>query len=97
VVDRSNLDFGMQLTRVKHRVFSKRLRNLICGQEIAHNILPSSRYVLEYMIIAYDYENNEAVENNAEDYYVYTVIPEFPTWQMLVLTLFLIAIIVIRM
>jgi hypothetical protein len=49
------------------------------------------------MIIAYDYENNEAVENNAEDYYVYTVIPEFPTWQMLVLTLFLIAIIVIRM
>jgi len=39
------------------------------------------------MIIAYDYANNEAVEDNAGEYYVYTVIPEFPTWTSMLLIL----------
>jgi len=50
---------------------------------------------VKYRIIAYDYANNEAVEDNAGQYYVYTVIPEFPTWQIVVLTLLLIGIIVV--
>jgi len=50
---------------------------------------------VKYMIIAYDYAGNEAVENKAGEYYVYTVIPEFPTWQTIALTLLLIGIIVV--
>jgi hypothetical protein len=50
--------------------------------------LPAGTHV-EYMIIAYDYANNEAVDDSAGQYYVYTVIPEFPTWQMLALALLL--------
>jgi len=34
---------------------------------------------IQYKIIAYDTSNNLAVDNNAGEYYVYTVIPEFPT------------------
>jgi len=56
--------------------------------------LPAGTEV-EYMIIAYDYANNEAVKDKAGDYYVYTVIPEFPTWQIITLTLLLIGIIVV--
>jgi len=58
--------------------------------------LPAGTHV-EYMIIAYDYANNEAVEDKAGGYYVYTVIPEFPTWQIVVLTLLLIGIIIVIM
>jgi len=50
---------------------------------------------VKYMIIAYDYAGNGAVENNAGAYYVYTVIPEFPTWQIIAFTLLLIGIIVV--
>lgn len=50
---------------------------------------------VSYRIIAYDYEDNEAVENNAGAYYVYTVISEFPTWQIIVLALLLIGAIVV--
>ncbi len=58
--------------------------------------LPAGTQV-EYMIIAYDYANNEAVENKAGDYYVYTVITEFPNWQIIALTLLLIGIILVIM
>ncbi len=56
--------------------------------------LPAGTQV-RYMIIACDYAGNEVVDNNDMEYYVFTVIPEFPTWQIVVLTLLLIGIIVI--
>jgi len=56
--------------------------------------LPAGTQV-RYMIIARDYAGNEVVDNNEMEYYVFTVIPEFPTWQIIVLTLLLIGIIVI--
>jgi len=52
---------------------------------------------VKYRIIAYDYANNEAVENKAGEYYVYTVITEFPNWQIIALTLLLIGIILVIM
>ena len=58
--------------------------------------LPAGTHV-EYKIIAYDYANNEAVEDKAGGYYVYTVIPEFPTWQTIALTFLLIGIILVIM
>jgi len=58
--------------------------------------LPAGTQV-EYMIIAYDYANNEAVKYKAGDYYVYTVITEFPNWQIIALTLLLIGIILVIM
>ena len=48
--------------------------------------LPAGTQV-EYMIIAYDYANNEAVQDQAGDYYVYTVIPEFQNWQVIAFVL----------
>ena len=45
----------------------------------------------------HDYANNEAVENSAGGYYVYAVIPEFPTWQIIAFTLLLIGIIIVFM
>jgi hypothetical protein len=56
--------------------------------------LPAGTQV-RYMIIARDYAGNEVVDNNGMEYYVFTVIPEFPTWQIVVLTLLLIGIIAI--
>ena len=50
---------------------------------------------MRYMIIACDYAGNEVVDDNDMEYYVFTVIPEFSTWQIVVLTLLLIGIIVI--
>ena len=50
---------------------------------------------VSYRIIAYDYADNEAVKDNEGDYYVYTVIPEFPSWQIIALTLLLVGIIVV--
>lgn len=38
---------------------------------------------VQYGIMAYDYVNNLAVENNAGEYYVYTVIPEFSEFMIL--------------
>ncbi len=48
--------------------------------------LPGGTYV-EYMIVAYDYANNEAVKDQAGDYYVYTVIPEFQNWPIIAFVL----------
>ncbi len=56
--------------------------------------LPAGTQV-EYIITAYDYANNKAVEDSAGDYYVYTVIPEFLNWQIIALTFILIGIIVV--
>jgi len=56
--------------------------------------LPADTQV-DYMITAYDYANNKAIKDKAGDYYVYTVIPEFPTWQILAITLLLIGIIIV--
>jgi len=58
--------------------------------------LPAGTQV-KYMIIAYDYENNEAVKDNAGNYYIYIVIPEFPSLlpiliTLLVITLYLFAV-----
>ncbi len=44
---------------------------------------------ITYKIIAYDNAGNEAVNNNQEQYYIYHVIPEFPS--LLILHLFMIA------
>jgi hypothetical protein len=49
---------------------------------------------VDYMIIAYDSAGNPAIEDSAGHYYVYTVVPEFPTWLMLVMALLLIGAIV---
>jgi len=35
---------------------------------------------VEYNIVAYDHANNAATKDNVGQYYVYEVIPEFPTW-----------------
>jgi len=43
---------------------------------------------VKYLIIAYDNAENSAVENNAGEYYVYVVIPEFPS--ALILPLFMV-------
>lgn len=56
--------------------------------------LPGGTYV-EYLIIAHDYANNEAIEDRSGDYYVYTVIPEFPTVQILLIALLLIGVIIV--
>jgi hypothetical protein len=42
---------------------------------------------VQYKIIAYDHARHFAVNNNAGQYYVYTVISEFPIWYSLILTL----------
>jgi hypothetical protein len=44
---------------------------------------------VQYMIIAYDRADNVAVEDNAGEYYVYAVIPEFPSLMILPLVMFL--------
>jgi len=41
---------------------------------------------VHYMIFAYDNAGKTAVNDNAGQYYVYTVIPEFPTWPMFLIT-----------
>jgi len=46
--------------------------------------------LVEYQIIAYDNVGNEAVENKAGEYYLYTVIPEFPTLPILLASFLLI-------
>ena len=58
---------------------------------------PGGTYV-EYMIIAYDYANNWEVQDQAGGYYVYTVITEFPKWQIAAVTILLagIALVIIR-
>jgi hypothetical protein len=56
--------------------------------------MPGGTYV-EYMIIAYDYAGNAAIDNQSGTYYIYTVIPEFPTWQILVLALALIGVVAV--
>ncbi len=48
--------------------------------------LPAGTHV-QYKIIAYDNVGNPAVEDNAGEYYVYTVIPEFPTLISMLLVL----------
>lgn len=40
---------------------------------------------VQYKIIAYDNAGNFAVNDKAGQYFVYTVIPEFPTWPLLLL------------
>jgi parallel beta-helix repeat protein len=42
---------------------------------------------VQYKIIAYDNVGNSAVEDNAGEYHVYTVIPEFLTWTSMLLIL----------
>ena len=49
---------------------------------------------VEYMIIAYDYADNWEVQDSSGQYYVYTVVPEFPTWLMLVMALLLVGAII---
>ncbi len=49
---------------------------------------------VEYIIIAHDYANNEAIKDNAGNYYVYTVIPEFSTWQIIAVLLLLLGTVV---
>jgi hypothetical protein len=49
---------------------------------------------VDYMIIAYDYAGNSAVEDSAGHYYVYTVVAEFPTWPILAITLLVIGMII---
>ncbi len=48
-----------------------------------------------YRIIAYDYAENVAVDDNTGQYYLYTVIPEFTTWLSLIIVLLLTTAIVI--
>ena len=50
---------------------------------------------VQYMIIAYDNAGNCKVENNGGQYYVYTVIPEFPTWPLLLLMLIVLSAVII--
>ncbi len=49
---------------------------------------------VDYMIIAYDYAGNSAVEDSAGHYYVYTVVAEFPTWSTLAIALLAIGLII---
>jgi len=44
---------------------------------------------VKYRIVAYDNAENMAVEDNAGQYYTYTVIPEFPSSLILLLVMFL--------
>ena len=46
---------------------------------------------IRYKIFAYDNAGNFAVDDKAGQYYVYTVIPEFPTWPLFLLTIILLA------
>ncbi len=39
---------------------------------------------VQYKILAYDNSNNLVVEDNAGEYYVYTIIPEFQNFIILV-------------
>ncbi|UCH31577.1 MAG: hypothetical protein JSV05_08830, partial [Candidatus Bathyarchaeota archaeon] len=55
---------------------------------------PGGTYV-EYMIIAYDYANNVAIDDKSGAYYVYTVIAEFPAFQMLAVALVLAGLIIL--
>ena len=48
--------------------------------------LPAETNV-QYKIVAYDNAGNLAIDDNAGQYYLYNVIPEFPTWASLVLVL----------
>ncbi len=50
---------------------------------------PAGTHV-KYKVIAYDYAENIAVNDNAGEYYVYTVIPEIPTLSALITTTLLI-------
>lgn len=47
---------------------------------------------VSYMVIAYDNGNKSAIRDNQGKYYVYTVIPEFPAWTLLLLMLLVISI-----
>jgi hypothetical protein len=49
----------------------------------------SEETFVKYKIVAYDNAENMAVEDNAGQYYAYTVIPEFPSSLILLLVLFL--------
>jgi clostripain len=44
---------------------------------------------VQYYVIAYDNANNAAVKDNVGEYYVYTAVPEFPTYIVLPLFAFL--------
>lgn len=50
---------------------------------------------VSYQIIAYDIADNFAIEDNNGEYYVYTVIPEFPIWSSVLVMLLLLATIMI--
>lgn len=50
---------------------------------------------VKYKIIAYDKAGNIYVDDNERRYYVYSVVPEFVTWPVLFLMLFLITIIIL--
>jgi hypothetical protein len=45
--------------------------------------------LVRYAIIAYDNAGNHIIDDNIGQYYVYTVIPEFPTWTPILLILIL--------
>jgi len=49
----------------------------------------SEETYVKYKIVAYDNAENMAVENNAGQYYTYTVIPEFPSSLILLLVMLL--------
>lgn len=42
---------------------------------------------VRYLITATDYQGNQVVADNAGEYYNYTVVPEFSTWVLLLVTL----------
>jgi len=42
---------------------------------------------VQYGIVAYDNAGNAATKDGLEPYYVYTIIPEFPTWMAILATL----------
>ena len=50
---------------------------------------------VQYKIIAYDNAGNFAVNDKAGQYYVYTVIPEFPTWLSLLLVLLVLTLVIV--
>ncbi len=56
--------------------------------------LPGGTQV-EYMIVACDYANNEAIADRIGAYYVYIVISEFPTWEILAIAMVLIGVIIV--
>jgi hypothetical protein len=49
----------------------------------------SEETYVKYKIVAYDNAENMAVEDNAGQYYTYTVIPEFPSSLILLLVMVL--------